>query len=190
MSASRSFIDVLVGKLTAYVDASSRPAPSIQTPWWIATLDAVPASARTASRVYTGHAAYDTAETRDPAREAPTGAAPSAARLSARPWFEAIRQEAPVTEPAATSEAALPARTPAELMAIELLRRLGAFDVHARSSDADLRSAWRRLLRDCHPDVHPHLREADRIVQSARLRALIRARDILDPRPSTRPVAA
>jgi curved DNA-binding protein CbpA len=65
-----------------------------------------------------------------------------------------------------------------------LLRRLGASHLHDGSSDTDIRSAWRQLLRECHPDAHPQAREAERIVLTARLRAVIRARDVLEAAPS------
>jgi curved DNA-binding protein CbpA len=84
----------------------------------------------------------------------------------------------------------VPVRTPAELTAIQLLRRLGAPHLREGSSDVEIRSAWRQLLRECHPDAHPHAREADRIVLTARLRAVIRARDILDAPTSARQEAA
>lgn len=154
-------MDVLVGKLTAYVDATSRPTRSIQTPSWALSLEPVPVSPQVAFR-----------------------ARPSAGI----PWFDAIEQAVPsVSEPVLRD---LPVRTPAELTAIQLLRRLGAPHLHDGSSDADIRSAWRQLLRECHPDAHPHAREADRIVLTARLRAVIRARDILDAAPSHRLEAA
>jgi hypothetical protein len=172
MSASRAFIDVLVGKLTAYVDASSRPAPSILTPAWVGALGTVHVAPTVASRAYGNQSS---------ASQSPP---------PARPWFEAIQQTTPQT-PDTHGQAPSPKpRTPAELTAIELLRRLGATSLTARSSDHDIRTAWRQLLRECHPDAHPHAREADRVVLNARLRAVLRARDILDPRPAAHQNAA
>lgn len=191
MSASRSFIDVLVGKLTAYVDASSRPAPSVQTPPWIGSLETLPATAGVVSRAYTGRWSPDIQ--RGVNATGMPHAVTSAAEQhpSAHAWFHAVGRQAsgidtaPRLEPSEVAD-----RTPAEITAIELLRRLGAPELHRRSSDDDLRSAWRRLLRECHPDAHPHVREAERIVLTAKLRAVIRARDILDARTPARPAAA
>lgn len=158
MSASRAFIDVLVGKLTAYVDASSRPAPQIATPWWVHALDTVPVTPRAASRAYVEQGASMRAAAMDP----PT---------------PAVCTDAPVF------------RTPAELAAIQLLRRLGASSLTSRSNDADIRSAWRQLLRECHPDAHPGAGEAERQVLTGRLRAVIRARDIFESQATVAPAA-
>lgn len=150
-------MDVLVGKLTAYVDASSRPASnpsaSIQTPWWVASLDRVPVSGQAAARAYVGHPGVYPAQPAGQVDDARTAAAPAA--VAATP------------------------RTSAQLAAIQLLRRLGATDVDAASSDAALRSACRRLLRACHPDAHPAQDAAGRAVLTARLRAVLRAREVL-----------
>jgi hypothetical protein len=178
MRASRSFLDVLAGKLTAYVDASSRPAPSVQTPWWAQTLTAPPSSsAAAAARAYGAHA---------PASQRPAG----------QPWHEVIRQRqaAAPEDHRAAAEAARPAapvaRRPAELVAIHLLRRLGADDLGATSTPAEVRSAYRRLLRACHPDAHPQAREADRVVLNARLRAVVRAWEIFEGEAASAPHAA
>lgn len=193
MSASRSFIDVLVGKLTAYVDVSSRPAPSVLTPVWAASLDAVPVTPWAASRAYLDH--LGTPRIEGPAaNDAPT-ANTATSREAPRPtdtaaglpWFEAIMQ---ARTPGPADDAAATSRTPAELAAIQLLRRLGATSLTARASDLEIRAAWRQLLRECHPDAHPHAREADRVVLTARLRAVIRARDILEPRAAVDQAAA
>lgn len=188
MSASRSFIDVLVGKLTAYVDASSRPAPSIMMPVWAPSFGVVPVTPWVASRAYLGqlgaprtgkHASQVAADVQPPR---PTDAAAGV------PWFEAIAQVRNDVPPARGTAA--PTRTPAELAAIQLLRRLGAPSLSPRSSDPEIRSAWRQLLRACHPDAHPEAREADRVVLNARLRAVIRARDILESRTACDQAAA
>jgi hypothetical protein len=154
-------MDVLVGKLTAYVDASSRPARSILTPSWVLSLEPVPVSPQAAFR---------------------------ARGSGGIPWFDAIAR--PGARPAPPDARDLPVRTPAELLAIQLLKRLGASHLHDGSSETDIRSAWRQLLRECHPDAHPHAREAERIVLTARLRAVIRARDVLEAAPSVRLEAA
>jgi hypothetical protein len=82
------------------------------------------------------------------------------------------------------------ARRPAELVAIHLLRRLGADDLGATSTPAEVRSAYRRLLRACHPDAHPQAREADRVVLNARLRAVVRAWEIFEGEAASAPHAA
>lgn len=152
-------MDVLVGKLTAYVDASSRPASnpsaSIQTPWWVASLDRVPVSGQAAARAYVRHPGVRPA--------------PPAGQVDART----------ASAPAAPTAVAATPRTSAQLAAIQLLRRLGATDIDAASSDAALRSACRRLLRACHPDAHPAQDAAGRVVLTARLRAVLRAREVL-----------
>jgi hypothetical protein len=171
MSASRSFIDVLVGKLTAYVDASSRPAPTIQTPSWVASLNPVPmAAAGAANRAY--------------ACQALPGDAPSTPP-GATPWSEAagmarVAHARAATHVSSSTRAVAPSRTAIERTAIRLLRRLGAGEISEVSSDAEIRSSYRRLLRACHPDTHPGASEADRAALTARLRAVIRAWSVFE----------
>lgn len=188
MSASRSFVDVLVGKLTAYVDASSRPAPSILTPVCAPSLGAVPVTPWAASRAYRGH--LESPPLEKPASDsAPSVNTPRSGDTPAGiPWFEAILQSR--TACPAQPDPAAAMRSPAELTAIQLLRRLGATTLTAHASDLEIRAAWRQLLRECHPDAHPHAREADRVVLNARLRAVLRARDILEPRAAADQAAA
>lgn len=188
MSASRSFIDVLVGKLTAYVDAASRPAPSILTPVWAASLDVVPVTPWAASRAYLGHLSATRVEEPASPGAADTASPRTTDAALGIPWFEAITQVR--TQGPPDRDTAATSRTPAELAAIQLLRRLGATSLTARASDLEIRAAWRQLLRECHPDAHPHAREADRVVLNARLRAVIRARDILEPRAAADQAAA
>lgn len=166
MSASRPFIDVLVGKLTAYDDASSRPtsatATSIVTPAWLASLAALPVAAAVAARAYVVEAAAtsSSADVSAPASRPRHG--PSTRKTSASP-----------------RSTSAPRRTASQLAAIQLLRRLGADEVDGTSSDAQLRSACRRLLRECHPDAHPHLDAADAAALNVRLRAVLQARAAL-----------
>ena len=170
MSASRSFIDVLLGKLTAYVDASSRPAPTIQTPDWVATLSPLPGAAvNVASRAYASQAQREV-------RNTPP---------IAMPWYEAVAMGRAEHARAATSafsapRAAVPSRTAIERTAIQLLQRLGAGEISEASSNAEIRSSYRRLLRTCHPDTHPGASEADRAALTARLRAVIRAWSVFE----------
>jgi len=170
MSASRSFIDVLVGKLTAYVDAPSRPTsdPSavIATPWGVAALDPLPATGGAVARAYGEHAGS----------AGPSEHAAGASRLA-----DAVPPSA-ATFGSEHADRVRP-RTPAQRTAIQLLQRLGATDVHQASSDEQLRSACRRLLRACHPDAHPGLSEADRAVLSGRVRAVLQVRAVLDLPP-------
>ena len=186
MCASRAFIDVLVGKLTAYVDAPSRPAPSILTPSWVASLAAVPSTHRFVSHAYAVQACRD-----------PLGAATSCEPPAEPPVDE--KADAPADTTARTLRATptarratpgMRSRTPAERTAIELLRRLGATSLTSGATDEEIRRAWRTLLRACHPDAHPHAGDADRAVLNARLRAVLRARDILDPRAVEHQAAA
>lgn len=74
--------------------------------------------------------------------------------------------------------------------AIQLLQRLGATSLGVHSSDAEIKSACRQLMRTFHPDAHPAAKDADRSILTARLRAVIVARDILDARPGVGSVAA
>ena len=46
------------------------------------------------------------------------------------------------------------ARSPREQVAIALLNRLGA-NLTDAATDADVRSAYRHLVRATHPDLHP-----------------------------------
>lgn len=170
MSASRPFIEVLAGKLTAYDGASSRPtaerAGAILAPVWLASLPALPVAAAAAARAYVSLAGVRPT--------APTAPASSGAAHAGAPATTRRR-----VVPGTTAHARPPRRTAAQLAAIQLLRRLGADDVDATSSDAQLRSACRRLLRQCHPDAHPHLDSAGVAALNVRLRAVLHARAAL-----------
>jgi hypothetical protein len=83
-----------------------------------------------------------------------------------------------------------PVRSPAELTAIGLLHRLGATTIDAASTDDELRTAWRSLLLACHPDAHPHVQGAERAALTARVRAVLRVKAILDRSVRSIPQAA
>lgn len=186
MSASRAFIDVLVGKLTAYVDAPSRPAPSILTPAWVGSLAAVPFTHRFASHAYAVQACSDSL---GPATWCEPPAEPAVDDRADAP-VDATDRTLRATPTARRAAPGMRIRTPAERMAIELLRRLGATSLTSRATDEEIRAAWRRLLHTCHPDAHPHAGDADRAALTARLRAVLRARDILEPRTVEHDAAA
>ena len=76
---------------------------------------------------------------------------------------------------------ARPRRSPREHVAISLLNRLGA-NLTDAATDADVRSAYRHLVRATHPDLH---RDGDALTRERRerqLRAVIRAWHIFQGR--------
>ena len=72
-------------------------------------------------------------------------------------------------------------RTPREQVAITLLNRLGA-DLPPAATDAEVRSAYRHLVRATHPDLNPGTDAAGLDAQADRLRAVIRAWDVFQGR--------
>lgn len=72
---------------------------------------------------------------------------------------------------------ARPRRSPREQVAIALLNRLGA-NLTDAATDADVRSAYRHLVRATHPDLHPEGDNLSRERRARTLRAVIRAWDI------------
>jgi len=78
---------------------------------------------------------------------------------------------------------ARPRRSPREHVAISLLNRLGA-NLTDAATDADVRRAYRHLVRATHPDLHPDGDEATRERRARTLRAVIRAWDIFQGRSS------
>lgn len=76
---------------------------------------------------------------------------------------------------------ARPRRSPREHVAIALLNRLGA-NLTDAATDADVRSAYRHLVRASHPDLHPDGDVLTRERRARTLRAVIRAWDIFQGR--------
>ena len=76
---------------------------------------------------------------------------------------------------------ARPRRSPREQIAISLLNRLGA-NLTDAATDADVRSAYRHLVRSTHPDLHPDGDIVARERRARTLRAAIRAWDIFQGR--------
>ena len=72
-------------------------------------------------------------------------------------------------------------RSSRERLAIQLLNRLGA-QVTAAASDEEIRSAYRRLLRETHPDRHPTADARTAAEHTRKLRAVVRAWEVFEGR--------
>jgi hypothetical protein len=160
MGARIGFADVLCSKLAEALPqaGSGRPmARRIASPSWVHRLEPL----RVISAPFV-HLRYPH----------PASAAPAAGGI-------------PVVDVRKTprgGSTARPRRCPREQIAISLLNRLGA-NLTDAATDADVRSAYRHLVRSTHPDLH---REDDTVTRERRariLRAAIRAWDIFQGRP-------
>ena len=160
MGARVGFADVLFSKLADVPPsrvAPGRPAePCIASPDWVHRLEPLRVvSTRFVHSRYTHRAS----------------AAPDAGGI-------------PVVESQKTSRSGSRARlsrSPREQVAITLLNRLGA-NLPPAATDADVRSAYRHLVRATHPDLNPGTDAAGLDAQADRLRAVIRAWDVFQGR--------
>jgi hypothetical protein len=167
MGARLGFADVLFAKLAdapPLVASGWRSEPRIASPSWVHRLEPL----RVAS-AFVLHQRYP-----QPASAAPAAAGipMEAAQGPSRSGSQAsLRTRLPVK------------RSPRELLAIDLLNRLGA-SLTAAATDDDVRSAYRQLVRESHPDRH---QDADRVTldgHARRLRAIIRAWEVFQGRES------
>lgn len=172
MGARLGFADVLTAKL---VDVPPSAAPGlsesrIASPSWVLRLEPL--------RV----ASASVLQMRYPY---PASAAPAAGGIPMEPESTVARGGSqaplPVTEapapPVVTAPRPLVPRTPRERIAIQLLNRLGA-GLDATATDDDVRRAYRRLVRDSHPDAHQGETPVALEAHAQRLRAVIRAWDL------------
>jgi hypothetical protein len=159
MGARIGFADVLCSKLAEalpHVVLCRPSAPRIASPAWVHRLE--PLRVLPAPFV---HLRYPH----------PASAAPAAGGI-------------PVAESRRTTRggsAARSRRSHREQVAISLLNRLGASLTDA-ATDGDVRSAYRRLVRATHPDLHQDGDAASRDRRARTLRAAIRAWDIFQGR--------
>ena len=156
MGARLGFADVLFTKLTDVPPpvAPGRQSESrIASPSWVHRLEPLRV---TAARVV--HQRYPQL----------ASAAPAAAGIPVAATQETSR---------GGSQACRRPRSPREQLAIHLLNRLGAH-LTVAATDEEVRSAYRQLVRDTHPDRH---QDADSVTldgHARRLRAIIRAWDV------------
>jgi len=159
MGARIGFADVLCSKLADAPPqvASGRPtAPRIASPAWVHRLEPL--------RVFSApfvHLRYPH----------PASAAPAAGGIPMDDSRKATRG----------GSLARHRRSPREQIAIALLNRLGA-NLTDAATDADVRSAYRHLVRETHPDLHPDGDLVTRERRARTLRAAIRAWDIFQGR--------
>jgi hypothetical protein len=94
-----------------------------------------------------------------------------------------VEEAAPVAARGGSSANLPPARprSPRELLGISLLNRLGA-DLGPAATDDEIRSAYRRLVRETHPDLHQGADQATLAARVGTLRAVIRAWDVYSGR--------
>ena len=159
MGARIGFADVLFSKLAVAPPpvVPGRPkARCIASPSWVHRLEPL--------RVFSApfvHSRYSQ----------PASAAPAAGGI-------------PVVDPRKATRSgslARPRRTPREQIGLALLNRLGA-NLTDAASDADVRRAYRHLVRATHPDLHPEDDAAGLERRARTLRAVIRAWDIFHGR--------
>jgi hypothetical protein len=146
MGTGCGFADVLFSKLADVPPpaAPGRPVePRIASPSWVHRLEPL----RLVSVPFF-HTRYPRS----------ASAAPAAGGI---PVVEAQR-------PPRGGSRARPSRTPREQVAITLLNRLGA-ELPATATDAEVRTAYRHLIRATHPDLHP---DGDAIGAERRARTL------------------
>jgi hypothetical protein len=159
MGARTGFADVLFSKLAVALPpvAPGRPkAPCIASPSWVHRLEPL----RVISAPFV-HSRYSQ----------PASAAPAAGGIPVVDPWNATRR----------GSSARPRRTPRENVAIALLNRLGA-NLTAAATDAEVRTAYRHLVRASHPDLHPEDDAASLERRARTLRAVIRAWDIFHGR--------
>ncbi len=164
MGARLRFADVLLSKMADVPPplVPGRPDARIASPGWVHRLEplrVVPASLL--------HSRYPQPASAAPAAGGiPVGNAQAASRSGSRASVPPARR-----------------RTRRETLAIDILNRLGA-GLAPTATDADVRSAYRRLLRASHPDMHPHAGVAERESHASRLRTAVGAWQMFHGRAS------
>jgi hypothetical protein len=175
MGARLGFADVLVSKLVDVPPplVPDRPAPRIASPSWVHRLE--PLRAVSASFF---HARYPQLASAAPAAGGiPVENAPGPARggSQASSGVGRNRRHSLPGRPAK--------RTQRQQIAIHLLNRLGA-TLTLAASDEEVRSAYRRLLRQSHPDMHPDATSRERDAHARKVRSIVRAWDVFQGRSS------
>jgi hypothetical protein len=164
MGARLGFDDVLCAKLAdapPLVASGGLSAPRISSPGWVHRLE--PLRVASASVL---HQRYPL----------PASAAPAAAGIP----VEAAPGRSRSGSTASSARVAV-ARTPREQLAIHLLNRLGARLTQASTND-EIRSAYRQLVRESHPDRHDGADRQTIDGHARRLRAVIRAWEVFQGR--------
>ncbi len=149
MGTRSGFADVLLSMLAGEpppVAPGRQTERRIASPGWVHRLEPL-----RVARAHAFHQRYPQSVSAAPAAAGiPVGAAPEPPRGGPR-W-----------------------RTPRERVAIQLLNRLGA-NLTDAATDEDIRSAYRQLVRETHPDRHQDADSAALEAHARRLRAVIRA---------------
>jgi hypothetical protein len=155
MGARLGFADVLLSKLADVPPpvALGEREPSIVSPSWVHRLE--PLRAVSAQVL---HARYPQ----------PASAAPAAGGIPVEASSATLRGGSSATMPPKRP------RTPREQLGLAMLNRLGA-GLSSSATDDDVRRAYRRLVRETHPDLH---QSAD----AGKLRAVLSAWDLFTGR--------
>lgn len=165
MGARLGFADVLFAKLAdapPLVASGGLSESRIASPSWVHRLEPL--------RV----APVSVLHQRYPHR---ASAAPAAAGIP----VEAASEPSRGVSSASSPRRVLVRRSPREQIAIRLLNRLGA-QLSCTSTDEEIRSAYRRLVRESHPDRHHGADGATIESHASRLRAAISAWDVFQGR--------
>ena len=170
MGARLGFADVLLSKLADVPPPPVAPGERmarIASPSWVHRLE--PLRAASANVFHSRYA--------HPASAAPgVGGIPVADTQEPRRGGSTARLETAAT-PATPGRRA--PRSPRERVGIELLNRLGA-NLTRAASDDQIRSAYRRLLRESHPDMHPTADAQALDGHTRKLRAVVRAWEVFE----------
>ncbi|HTV01002.1 MAG TPA: J domain-containing protein [Luteitalea sp.] len=172
MGARLGFADVLLSKLADVPPPPAAPGERmarIASPSWVHRLEPLRAASATVFHSRYAH----------PASAAPgVGGIPVDATREPRRGGSTAPFE-PVAPPVTPVRRA--PRNPRERVGIELLNRLGA-NINGAASDEQIRSAYRRLLRESHPDMHPTADAHALDGHTRKLRAVVRAWEVFEGR--------
>jgi hypothetical protein len=172
MGARLGFADVLLSKLA---DVPPPVAPGertarIASPAWVHRLEPLRVAPATIF-----HSRYASPASAAPE---PSGIPVEVVRESRRGGSTAPFADA---KPVTSTPRRPVVRSPRERLAIQLLNRLGA-RLTAAASDEEIRTAYRRLLRESHPDLHPTADAPTVDEHSRKLRAVLRAWEVFEGR--------
>ena len=175
MGARLRFADVLLSKLTDVPPpaAPGRPDTRVASPCWVHRLEplrVVPASFLHSRYVLPSSAASEAGGIPVETAQVPSRGGSRASSV-AQPALDAPSRTTPM-------------RSQRERLAIQLLARLGA-PLTVSASDDEVRTAYRMLLRESHPDMHPDATASERDRHVTRLRAIVRAWALFQGRPSS-----